>query len=71
VIFTYPVDIKKGDSINILREKAILSGLKGFISVFQEEEIRGISVKEKINQRQCFRLSRTMKCLLNEKLNYK
>ena len=67
IIRSIPVEIARGDSINSIREKAMVSGIKGLVQVVLQEHVEP-SVNND-SYRQCFILSRTMIELLQCKLN--
>ena len=70
IIKSYPVDIKKRDTVEIIREKAKVSGMKGLIDVVVNDQANKSRLKKNSDEhRQCFVLSNTMKSLLEFKMN--
>lgn len=70
IIRSYPVDIEKGDTIEIIREKAKVRGIKALIDVVVNDQANKSTLEKNSDEhRQCFILSNTMKTLLEFKLN--
>jgi len=73
IVKSYPMQIEKGDTIEVIREKAKVKGVEGLVDAVSNNLIGKANLKENTDSyRQCFILSNTMKELLKSKLqNFK
>lgn len=71
IITSLPYSIEKSDTINSIRDKAMIKGIEGLVEVASKKGLAEYNLKENSsNYRQCYILSSAMKELLNKKLDF-
>jgi folate-dependent phosphoribosylglycinamide formyltransferase PurN len=69
IITKFPFSVNRRDTINDIRNKAKIKGIKGLVKVASEKNLSNYDLRENSNRyRQCYILSPIMKELLKKKL---
>lgn len=71
IIKSIPYSIEENDTIESIREKAIIKGIEGLVEVGSKESLEMFDLQENHSEyRQCYTLSESMKELLQKKLKF-